>query len=233
MNWKTILIVIITGLLTFWLGWFLNDMKQFADGENADTKRIDSLRKANPNFGTITQQELDSIMGSSATPDFQTKVDSFLKKYLADFSISKDNLNGSGQGYDFEDKTKPIWVKRITLKCKTSFVNNYPQTVYQRLYLSFFQYKSDKQCTAALDSLLNCFGGMCTKLQWDVKGQSAKTIPCIYLFNEKEIVACYINCEHQNDFWIKFKHDIEMTFSNGASRVMETGCGGPINFKKL
>lgn len=37
MNWKTIIIVIITGLLSFWLGWFLHDMSQFAEGVRQDT----------------------------------------------------------------------------------------------------------------------------------------------------------------------------------------------------
>ena len=169
----------------------------------------------------------------TAATDFQAKVDSFVKNYSADFTISKDNLDGAGQQYTLDTRTNPTWKKKVTLKSKTSFVNNYKQTVYQRLYLSFYQYETDKQCTAALDSLMNCFGGDCGKLKWGVSGQSAKTIPCIYLISEKEIVACHINCEHQNDFWTKFKHDLEITFGNGTSAIIESGCGGPINFKKF
>ncbi len=192
-------------------------------------------------FGILVAQDKTKIESQkpniskqpTVTSNFQVKVESFLKMFSDDFSPSKENLIGTGQGYDFENKTNPIWTKRITLKSKTSFVNNYQQTVYQRLYFSFFQYENSKRTLTALDSLLNCFGGACTKLKWDAKSQSAKTIPCIYLINEKEIVACYINCEHQNDFWMKLKDEIEKTFSNGTSRVMETGCGGPINFKTI
>ena len=52
MNWKFIISILVTGLLTFVLGWFFHDMKQFADGVVADGKRVDSLQKANPKFAT-------------------------------------------------------------------------------------------------------------------------------------------------------------------------------------
>ena len=164
--------------------------------------------------------------------DFQMSVDRFVKKYSADHTISKENLDGAGQQYALDTRTKPTWSKKMTLKSKTSFINKYNQKVYQRLYLSFYRYDKDQQCTAALDSLLNCFGGLCGNIKWGVKGQSAKTIPCIYIINEREIVACHVNCEQVNDFWATFKQDLTATFGNTTSRIIDTGCGGSINFNK-
>jgi hypothetical protein len=78
MNWKFIISILVTGLLTFILGWFFHDMKQFADGVMADGKRVDSLQKANPNFATITQVQLDSLMITSNinnnAENFATKI---------------------------------------------------------------------------------------------------------------------------------------------------------------
>jgi hypothetical protein len=52
----TILFVIIVGLLTFGLGWFLHDMKYLAEGVKADGKRLESLQtlKTNNKAGNIT-----------------------------------------------------------------------------------------------------------------------------------------------------------------------------------
>ena len=165
--------------------------------------------------------------------DFQVKVDCFLKKYSADFVVSKDNLDGTGQQFTLDTKTKPTWTMKVTLKSKAPLDENYNQTVYQRLYFAFYKFDNEKQCTEALDSLLNCFGGDCGKIKWNVSGQSSKTIPCVYLINETEIISCHINCSTQNDFWTKFKHDFKMTFGNSVTAIMETGCGGPIEFKKF
>jgi hypothetical protein len=62
MNKRTLIISSIVGLLTFCLGWFLHDMRQFADGVIKDGKRVDSLQKLNQKWATITQEQLDSLM---------------------------------------------------------------------------------------------------------------------------------------------------------------------------
>ena len=164
--------------------------------------------------------------------DFQTSVDSFIKKYSADFKTVAETFNSDGNDFILEKKVKTSWNKTVTLKRKTSFKNKYDQTAYQRLFLGFYQYDTDKQCSAALDSLLNCFGTDCSKLKWGDNGKSLKTTPTIYLINEREIIVCKIHCEHTNDFWTTFKHDLTTTFENATSRIIDAGCGGPINFNK-
>lgn len=165
--------------------------------------------------------------------DFQTSVDSFIKKYSEDFTTVTETFNYDGNDFVLDKKVKTSWDKTVTLKHKTAFKNKYDQTVYQRLFLGFYQYDTDKQCSAALDSLLNCFGTDCGKINWGDNGKSLKTTPTIYLINEREIIVCKIHCEHTNDFWTTFKHDLTMTFGNGTSGIIDSGCGGPVNFKKF
>ncbi len=164
---------------------------------------------------------------------FQTSVDSFIKKYSADFTTVTKTYNSAGNDFILDNKVKTSWDKTITLKCKTSFKNHYDQKVYQRLFLGFYQYDTDKQCTAALDSLLNCFGTDCGKIKWGDNSKSLKTTPTIYLINEREIIVCKIHCEHTNDFWTTFKHDLALTFGNGSSGIIDASCGGSINFRKF
>lgn len=83
-----------------------------------------------------------------------------------------------------------------------------------------------------MDSFLNCLETDCSKIKWGDNGKSIKATPTIYLINEREIIVCKIQCEHKNDFWTTFKHDLTTTFGNGTYRTIDTGCGGPINFKK-
>ena len=81
MNWKFIISILVTGLLTFILGWFFHDMKQFADGVVADGKRVDSLQKTNPKFARITQDQLDSLMIRS---NINNKSENFATKFQDD-----------------------------------------------------------------------------------------------------------------------------------------------------
>lgn len=232
MNRKTLSIITIIGFITFGLAWVTCDMKQFADGVNTDAKRIDSLRKANPNFGTITQAEIDSTMGSISPANFKSKVDSFLKKYSPNFSLSYERYVSNSNDYNLDSRVKSFWNKSATLKNKIPYTNSFNQKVYQRLYLGFYEYDTKSNCSAALDSLLNCFGGECQKISWGANGQMAKTPPFVYLINEREIIVCHIACEHNNNFWTIFKHDMLMTFGNGTSRIIDMDCGGPINFNE-
>jgi hypothetical protein len=47
---KRILIILIIGLLSFGLGWWTNEMRQFAKGEIADRQRLNSLKKTKALF---------------------------------------------------------------------------------------------------------------------------------------------------------------------------------------
>jgi hypothetical protein len=181
---------------------------------------------------TVAAFAFTGLVSGLTTPasDFEIKVDSFLKKYSADFVVSKENLDGTGQQHTVHNT---IWTKKITLKSRAPIKNNYNQTSYQRLYLAFYKFADNNRSKAAMDSLLNCFGGDCGKIKWGAEGQSSKTTPCIFIFNETEIISCHINCERENGDWTKYKHDIELYFGSKSSSIMETGCGGPINFKKF
>ncbi|MFM9947251.1 MAG: hypothetical protein ACKV1O_04875 [Saprospiraceae bacterium] len=181
---------------------------------------------------TFAFTSLSSKRDKPAT-DFQTSVDRFVKKYSTDFRTVTETFNSDGNDFILDKKVKTSWNRTATLKRKTAFKNEYGQTVYQRLFLGFYQYDTDKQCAAALDSLLNCFGTDCGKIKWGDNGIKLKTTPILYLKNEKEIIVCKIKCEHSNDFWTTFKHDLTATFCNGTSGIIDAGCGGPVNFRKF
>ena len=186
---------------------------------------------------TILTFALTSFTSNQDEPeiDFPTSVDSFIKKYSADFSVVSKTYNSESNDFVLESKVINTWNKTVTLKRKKSFKNKYDQTVYQLLFLGFYQYDTEKQCSAALDSLLNCFGTDCGKIEWG-GGDNIKyfkTTPRVYLINEKTIITCKIYCEHTDDFWTTFKYDLIMTFGNGASGIIEAGCGGPIYFRKF
>jgi hypothetical protein len=184
---------------------------------------------------TILTFALTSFTSNQDEPaiDFPESVDSFIKKYSADFSEVPQTHNLESNDFVLDNKVITTWNKTVTLKRKKSFKNKYDQTVYQRLFLGFYQYDTEKQCSAALDSLLNCFGTDCCKIKWGDNIKGFKTTPRVYLINEKTIITCKIYCEHVDNFWITFKHDLIMTFGNESSIIIDAGCGGPINFRKF
>jgi hypothetical protein len=100
-------------------------------------------------------------------------VDSFIKKYSADFATVNEIFDRNGNDFILDKKVRTSWSKIVTLERKTTFKNIYDQTVYQRLYLGFYQYDTDKQCSAAEDSLLNCFGTDCDSFSW---GDNCKSL---------------------------------------------------------
>ena len=106
MNWKIIISLLATGLLAFLLGWFLHDMKQFADGVVADGKRVDSLQKANPKFPTITQDQLDSLMIAS---NITNKSENFATKISGRFVMKDANC----AGLNFISPTLVTWTNEI------------------------------------------------------------------------------------------------------------------------
>jgi hypothetical protein len=106
MNKKTVIISCIVGLLTFGLGWFFHDMKQFADGVVADTKRVDSLQKSNPKCVTITQQQLDSLMIRS---NINNKTEIFSTKISGRFVIKGANC----AGLNFISTSLVAWTNEI------------------------------------------------------------------------------------------------------------------------
>jgi hypothetical protein len=123
-------------------------------------------------ISTFALISVTSKQGIPAT-DFQTGVESFIKKYSADFATVDETFNRDGNDFILDKKVRTSWSKIVTLERKTTFKNIYDQTAYQRLYLGFYQYDTNKQCSAAVDSLLNCFGTDCDSFSW---GENCKSL---------------------------------------------------------
>lgn len=178
-------------------------------------------------MSSLSSKEDEPEMG------FKQRIEGFINKYSQDYTAIAESFHVGGNDIILDNKVKTSWDSTITLKSRTSFRNKYDQTVYQRLYLGFYQYETENQCLNALDSLLNCFGTDCGQVKWGENGTSLKTSPAIYLINQKEIIVCKIHCEHANDFWTSFKNDLVIIFGNRASGIIETGCGGPVSFREF
>jgi len=169
---------------------------------------------------------------SGNSNDFKNKTEIFIKKYLADYSVSADNLDGSGYQWTLDTKTKHSWTKKQTLKSKKSFINKYKQTSYQRLFFAFYQYDNEQTGKSALDSLIKCFPmDGCYKITIGQNIPALKSIPAIYLINKTEIITCHLPCEQIQDNWTNIQQDIINTFGDKQSIIITTGCGGQLEWK--
>ncbi len=170
-----------------------------------------------------------AIAGDTRTKDisFADRVAKYLQKLTSYRVVRNENLNGTGQSTPVENA---VWAKQVTLKAKETTRNIYHQRTYQRLFFSFYQFADSTQCAAARDSILRCFSGSGTTVVWGVAQQSAKSIPCIYIFNPTEIIICHIHCEQESGTWSTHKRNLRTHFESAGGRTMEVGCGGPFAF---
>ena len=174
----------------------------------------------------------NSVNGQTAViSDFETKVDNYIKLYLPNFDISNENPSESRMLFIIDSLKSTVWTRKVTLKSKQTIQDKNGQTTNLRLNLSFYNFEDSKKCKDAMNVLLNCFGGDCGKIEWGTPGQTAKTTPCVFVFNEREIITCSISCEQENGYWNGFKEDLIKTLREDPAKIMEAGCGGPITFK--
>ena len=189
-----------------------------------------------PNLATglvlvILSMSLQTIGQTSTTSVFETNADNWLKLYTANFDLVPGNLNGTGQQAVMDRVKSVSWTKKITMKSKATIQDKNDKTTNLKLYIAFYEFADGNSCSSAKDSVLNCFGGECTKIKWGTDGQCAKTIPCIYIFNAKEIISCQVSCEEKNNYWTYIKSDLEKAFATQGSKILESDCGGPITFR--
>ncbi len=184
-------------------------------------------------LGLMIFANTNLIYGQTDTKSaFETKVDNYLKLYSANFDISNEKITGTGKQFLPDKIASLAWSRRAALVSKATIQDKKGVTTNLRLYFSFYRFNDNKQCKAAMDSLLNCFGKDCVKIKWDVPMQSVNTDPVIFIFNEMEIISCQITCDQENDYWHRFTPDMAKSFGETGSGIMEAGCGGPVTFKK-
>lgn len=169
------------------------------------------------------------IVKQNDTTNLNNRIDKFIDAYSSYYIV---NDNDDRFTYRLEKKTNYNWSKKILLRKKTPFKNHYDQTVYQRLYIFAYKYDNSKKCQAAVDSLLNCFPNDCWKVTKGNNLKGIKITPSIFVFNENEIIACRIHCEHENEDWNKIKADFKNIFGTSTSDIITTGCGGPLEWNK-
>ncbi len=130
-----------------------------------------------------------------ADNSFKEQIDGFLSSYSEDFKESLDRFsNSKNNDSTLESKLKSEWKKVITLKKKTSYKNDYNQTVYQRFFMGFVEFKDSTNCDRAFNTLLTCLGSDCSEVSWGNELEGIKTTPFIFIKTDKEIIFCKIYC---------------------------------------
>jgi hypothetical protein len=171
--------------------------------------------------------------GQTTAPSaFETKINNFLKMYLPNFDTIHNSPDSTSLPNVADNIKSATWKKFVTLKSKATIQDSNGKTTNLKLRFGFYQFKDSTACKTAMESLLNCFGGDCSKIKWGVSEQKAKTIPCIYIFNTTEIIACKVSCEEKNNYWTLFKPSLGTTFGISPYKVMESDCGGSMTFKE-
>ncbi|MEO5571513.1 MAG: hypothetical protein ABIT08_13380 [Bacteroidia bacterium] len=148
----------------------------------------------------------------SAKFDFKEKVDSFVKKYSADFSINNDWYSKSflESTIEYNSNYNGIWKRGLTFK-KMVTDSNINQTSELRIRVFFYQFETEKECVAVQDSLYD--------LLLNPKSAISKTYSV--LLCDKEIVGCFLS-HGKGDLWIKFKEQLLNTFGISRCPLIQT-----------
>jgi hypothetical protein len=142
--------------------------------------------------------------------------------------ISSETLSALGNDIVLHSKVRTEWKKEFALEHKTNAEND--RTKYPKLYYGFYQYSNNKKCSAALDSLLHCFGNDCIEIKWNNEHVHVSSIPSIYIINDKEIIVCKIQPTYEDDFWNSTQSEVLNTFKKDHSKIIRIDHTGAISF---
>jgi hypothetical protein len=127
-NIKQIGLFALIAVISFGLGWWAKDIRDFANGVKEDANRLDSLKKSNPFFlGGVCNEQLADITFYSpdnVTGGFKSttlKLQQTGQLYLIDSSATLTSENNAGGVYSWTTDTTAIGVwcsrnKNIYLK---------------------------------------------------------------------------------------------------------------------
>lgn len=174
-----------------------------------------------PNFGNYKKTE------------FESRIYKFLNSYIKEYNGSDERFLDEQNEKVLEEKGFAAWEMIMTLESKNTFKNSSNQTVYQKVFFGFFEFKNSVLTQNALNIIMNCLGTDCAMIKWGNSDKSIKSTPMIYIINEKEIISCKIKCEHINANWDRLKMDLIKTFGKSGTRIVTVGCGGKPEFTTL
>ena len=151
--------------------------------------------------------------------DYQTKAENFLKNQETCYL---QRTTKSIFTWTLEKQSNFIWKKQVKLHAKDND---------KSIDLFFYEYSANDQCQKAYQALLNCFPTECTKLTENNNIKAFKITPSIFIVNSKTITIANVKCEEQTDNWEMIKQALIDEFSNEESKIIITGCGGPLEWK--
>lgn len=87
-----------------------------------------------------------------------------------------------------------------------------------------FEFPSKKECTQAMDSLLNCFPNFCISIVAN-KPSTGKLTPSVYIINSKTIYCIETFCEDVNEQWENVVENAIADFADKKSTIISSDCG--------
>lgn len=150
---------------------------------------------------------------------FQQDVDAFLKQMNLHYS-QKESQKVFSKAMDRQPRE---WSKR------TRLVSMERNGTYE---LSFYEYASTVQCDSAFHALLDCFPNDCAKVKENVDMSSLKITPTLVIVNSTTIVIASAYCYDAEGDWDAVWNKVYDNFSKDGSKIILTGCGGPLKWGK-
>lgn len=152
-------------------------------------------------------------------------LDRFVKSQVIDYRVVR--TDGSSDFTISVDRQELHSRRRETLlKAKTPHANrnSHHRTVYARIRLYTFDFRTKPQCRQATDSLLQCFPYDCAAITRN-KEQPIKVTPSVTILNQNSICIAVIACEQVDKKWERFKWDFVQAFAGNDSEIILTECG--------
>ncbi len=158
------------------------------------------------------------------------RLDSFILLHQTQYTQSNDRHFGTNNSPALSS-SKTLWSKNITLKSRELVANVYKQSAFQQFYMTFNEYGSSAECSAAKDSLMGYIRKE-SSAEWGDSGKTMKTTPFLYIINETTIISCFVSCEQADKTWDNLQQEMLLFFGTAHPTTIKSGCGGPLTFSR-
>lgn len=158
-----------------------------------------------------------ALMVADVSPSYRNKVNNFFVRHKSEISSVKPGLNFT---YQLERDAGFAWREARAID-----FGKY------RAEVAFYAYTDSTSCAVALNKLLEHFPTEGTAIKKNENHDAFKIIPSMVVIAHKEISALSAPCESDTVKFAALKKDFLATFSDSTTKVIECGCGGPLEWK--
>lgn len=211
--------IIVLGLVS------CNQNNEKTDQENKNNK-IDSVQE-------VVLDTLEIADSNVIKNEIPVKNMNFDEKIIAfSNSLNKDynNIGESDKAEHLLDKSNAI-KQSIILKKNSTISYGDVLGIYPQAHIFFYKFINENDCNEVFSAWLECFGGECDKLTEGQNMNAIKMPPMYVIKNQREIIVLKYMCEHEENNWNYFKDCLNYYFQTNNSKIIDIGCGGPLNWK--